>query len=109
MPIAQTLNTLNANAILPANNTIWLRMTKSGPFYSTFYSLDGTTWVPVWTTGATLKNLKAGVFAYNRTGTTCADATTTSLVAGAGATAGAGSEPGLRANPYPSIAGTASY
>jgi hypothetical protein len=69
-PIAQVLNTLNANAILPASNTIWLRMTKNGPFYSTFYSLDGATWVPVWTTGATLKNVRAGVFAYNRNGTT---------------------------------------
>ncbi len=70
MQVTQTLNTLNANAILPANNTIWLRMTKTGPYYSTSYSVDGVTWVPVWTTGATLNNLQAGVFAFNRAGTT---------------------------------------
>jgi beta-glucosidase len=68
--VTQTLNTLNANSILPANNTIWLRMTKSGPYYSTFYSVDGDTWVPVWTTGATLTNPKVGLLAVNRTGTT---------------------------------------
>lgn len=68
--VAQTLNTLNANAILPANNTVWLRMTKTGSSYSTFYSLDGGTWVPVWTNGATLKDPQVGVFAFNRAGTT---------------------------------------
>ena len=68
--VTQTLNTLNANSILPANNTIWLRMTKSGPYYSTFYSVDGDTWVPVWTTGATLTNPKVGLLAINRAGTT---------------------------------------
>jgi beta-glucosidase len=68
--VNQTLNTLNANAILPANNTIWLRMAKNGSQYSTSYSLDGTTWVPVWTTGATLNNPQVGVLADNRAGTT---------------------------------------
>ena len=68
--VAQTLNTTNANAILPADNTIWLRMSKTGYTYSTFYSVDGDTWVPVWTTGATLKNLRIGPFAFNRAGTT---------------------------------------
>ncbi|HEY3088424.1 MAG TPA: glycoside hydrolase family 3 C-terminal domain-containing protein [Jatrophihabitantaceae bacterium] len=68
--VNQTLNTLNANSILPANNTIWLRMTKNGAHYSTFYSVDGVTWVPVWTTGATLTNPRIGLFAFNRAGTT---------------------------------------
>ncbi|WP_345630256.1 glycoside hydrolase family 3 C-terminal domain-containing protein [Rugosimonospora acidiphila] len=68
--VTQTLNTLNANAILPADNTIWLRMSKSGAHYSTSYSLDGTTWVPVWTTGATLNNPQVGLFAFNRAGAT---------------------------------------
>lgn len=67
--VTQTLNTLDASSILPANNTIWLRMTKNGPYYSTLYSIDGQTWVPVWRTGATLNNLRAGVFAFNRAGT----------------------------------------
>jgi beta-glucosidase len=68
--VNQTLNTLNANSILPANNTIWLRMTKNGAHYSTFYSVDGETWVPVWTTGATLTNPRIGLLAFNRAGTT---------------------------------------
>ncbi|WP_203919079.1 glycoside hydrolase family 3 C-terminal domain-containing protein [Rugosimonospora africana] len=68
--VTQTLNTLNANSVLPADNTIWLRMTKSGARYSTSYSVDGTTWVPVWTTGATLNNPQVGLFAFNRAGTT---------------------------------------
>ncbi|MBO0867297.1 MAG: glycoside hydrolase family 3 C-terminal domain-containing protein [Micromonosporaceae bacterium] len=68
--VNQTLNTLPANAILPDSNTIWLRMTKSGARYATFYSVDGQTWVPVWSTGATLRNPQVGVFAYNRAGTT---------------------------------------
>ena len=70
VPVAQTLNTSDATSVLPANNTVWLRMTKTGSHYSTFYSVDGDTWVPVWTTGATLNNLQAGVFAFNRAGTT---------------------------------------
>jgi beta-glucosidase len=70
--VAQTLNTTNANAILPADNTIWLRMSKLGSRYSTSYSLDGDTWVPVWSTGATLENVKVGLFAFNRAGTTTA-------------------------------------
>jgi beta-glucosidase len=68
--VNQTLNTLNANTILPADNTIWLRMTKSGARYTMSYSVDGQTWVPVWTTGATLTNPQAGLFAFNRAGTT---------------------------------------
>ena len=67
--VNQTLNTLNANTILPANNTIWLRMSKHGAQYSTSYSVDGQTWTPVWTTGATLTDLQAGLFAFNRAGT----------------------------------------
>jgi beta-glucosidase len=68
--VNQRLNSLDANAILPDDNTIWLRMTKTGARYSTSYSLDGTTWVPVWTTGATLTNPQVGLFAFNRAGTT---------------------------------------
>jgi beta-glucosidase len=67
--VAQTLNATAANTILPANNTIWLRLAKNGNFYSTSYSVDGTTFVPVWTTGATFRNLRTGVFAYNRAST----------------------------------------
>jgi regulation of enolase protein 1 (concanavalin A-like superfamily) len=70
----QTLNTTSANDVYPANNTIWLQMAKTEFTYSTSYSLDGETWVPVWTTGATLHNIKVGVLAY--TGTAAAGALT---------------------------------
>jgi beta-glucosidase len=63
---AQTLNTTPANDLYPADNTIWLRMTKTGYTYSTFYSLDGDTWVPVWTTGATLQDVDVGLLSINR-------------------------------------------
>jgi hypothetical protein len=45
-------------------------MKKDGARYTTSYSVDGQTWVPVWTTGATLTNPQAGLFAFNRAGTT---------------------------------------
>lgn len=68
--VNQTLNTTPMNGVLPAGNTIWLRMTKEGYTYTTSYSLDGHTWVPVWSTGATLSNLKVGPFAFNGAATT---------------------------------------
>jgi FIMAH domain len=40
-------------------------MTRQGSTYSTAYSLDGVTWVPVWTTGATLRNVKVGLVAFS--------------------------------------------
>ena len=45
-------------------------MTKQRYTYTTSYSLDGNTWVPVWSTGATLRNIKVGLFAFNGAGTT---------------------------------------
>ncbi|MGZ4218556.1 MAG: glycoside hydrolase family 3 C-terminal domain-containing protein [Solirubrobacteraceae bacterium] len=68
--VNQTLNTTPMNGVLPSDNTIWLRMTKKGYTYTTSYSLDGSTWVPVWSTGATLKDVKAGLFAFNGAATT---------------------------------------
>ena len=68
--VNQTLNTTPMNGVLPTDNTIWLRMTKHGYTYTTSYSLDGSTWVPVWSTGATLSNIKVGLFAFNGAATT---------------------------------------
>ena len=68
--VNQTLNTTPMNGVLPNDNTIWLRMTKKGHTYTTSYSLNGSTWVPVWSTGATLKNIKTGLFAFNGPATT---------------------------------------
>jgi beta-glucosidase len=63
--VNQTLNTTPMNGVLPADNTIWLRMAKQGYTYTTSYSLDGDTWVPVWSTGATLSNVKVGLIAFS--------------------------------------------
>jgi len=68
--VNQTLNTTPMNGVLPGDNTIWLRMTKKGYTYTTSYSLDGSTWVPVWSTGVTLKGIEAGLFAFNGAATT---------------------------------------
>ncbi len=68
--VNQTLNTTPMNGVLPPDNTIWLRMTKQRYTYTTSYSLDGNTWVPVWSTGATLSNINVGLFAFNGAGTT---------------------------------------
>jgi regulation of enolase protein 1 (concanavalin A-like superfamily) len=63
--VNQTLNTTSANAIWPADNTIWLRIKRNGPTYTTAYSLDGSTWTTVWSTGATLINPRVGVYSYS--------------------------------------------
>lgn len=68
--LAQTLTTLPANSIVPTTtNTVWFRMSKTDVIYRIYYSVDGITFAPLWTTGATLNPVKVGVFAYNRTGT----------------------------------------
>jgi beta-glucosidase len=69
-PVAQVLTTIPTASILGANTTVWLRMVKRGPIYTTSYSTDGVSFTPIYTTGAALANVKAGVFAYNRAGTT---------------------------------------
>ena len=51
------------------NKSVWLKMTKRGQRYQTSYSMDGTSWTPFYEVGASLKNVQAGVFAYNRNGT----------------------------------------
>jgi beta-glucosidase len=63
--VNQTLNTTPMTGVLPSDDTIWLRMSKQGYTYTTSYSLDGQTWVRVWSTGATLRDLKVGPFAFN--------------------------------------------
>jgi beta-glucosidase len=69
-PVAQVLTTIPTASIMGAGTTVWLRMAKRGPIYTTSYSTDGVSFTPIYTTGAALANVKAGVFAYNRAGTT---------------------------------------
>ena len=69
-PVNQILTQPVADSIVPASNAIWFRMIKAGSTYSIFYSVDGTSWTSLWTTGATFTNLKVGLFSYNGTATT---------------------------------------
>jgi hypothetical protein len=46
-------------------STVWLRMVKQGPRYSTSYSTNGTDFTPIYATGAALMNVKVGLFAFN--------------------------------------------
>ncbi len=67
--VNQVLASPVADAIVPSSNTVWFRMAKTGQIYSIFYSVDGTTFVPLWTTGATLVNPRVGLFSTNGSGT----------------------------------------
>jgi beta-glucosidase len=67
-PVTQTLATVPLTSA--PNNTIWLRMVKHGPRYATYYSIDGTQFLPVYEVGQSLSNTKVGLFALNGAGTT---------------------------------------
>lgn len=66
-PVTQVLATVPL-ASAPGN-TIWLRMVKHGPRYATYYSTDGTQFLPVYQVGQSLRNTKVGLFAFNGAGT----------------------------------------
>jgi beta-glucosidase len=65
IPVNNNLNSVSANAIWPANNTVWLRISRKGDVYTTSYSLDGTTWTTAYSQGATINNPKVGVYSYS--------------------------------------------
>jgi regulation of enolase protein 1 (concanavalin A-like superfamily) len=44
-------------------NTVWLRMVKRGPRFTTYYSADGTHFSQLYSAGANLADLKVGLFA----------------------------------------------
>jgi hypothetical protein len=65
------LRSLPTASIVSGNNaSLWLKMVKTGPRYQTYYSTDGTNWTPFYEVGASLSNVKLGLFSYNRAGTT---------------------------------------
>ena len=66
-PVTQLLTTIPTGSLL--GNTVWLRMVKVGPRYATYYSADGTHYTPIYNVGASLTNVKVGLFAFNGTGT----------------------------------------
>lgn len=55
--------TLSMADVIGANQTVWLRLTKSGDTYTAAYSVDGKKFVNVGTANATLKNVQAGMVA----------------------------------------------
>ncbi len=68
-PISQSLINLPTAGIL-TGTTVYLRMRKQGARYTTYYSADGVDWKPVYEVGSSLRNVKVGVYAFNRAGTT---------------------------------------
>jgi regulation of enolase protein 1 (concanavalin A-like superfamily) len=63
-PVTQTLASVPTDPILGAGRTVWLRMRKRGPRYTTYYSSDGRRFRPIYTSGASLSGVRAGLFAY---------------------------------------------
>ena len=69
-PLVTTLASVpTAGFLSGTDKALWLKMVKRGNRYQTYYSTDGSTWTPVYEVGASLTNVKAGIFAYNRAGT----------------------------------------
>jgi beta-glucosidase len=61
-PVSQVLATLPTTGRI--GSTVWLRMVKSGARYTVYYSTDGSNFVPFYNVGASLTNVKVGVFAF---------------------------------------------
>jgi beta-glucosidase len=62
-PVSQVLATFPNVATL--GNTLWLRMVKSGQRYTTYYSTNGSNFVPFYNVGANLTNVKVGMFGFS--------------------------------------------
>ena len=66
---ADTATSINGN-VVGSNNTLWLRMVKSGNSYTSYYSTDGTNFTAVGTSYTlAFKNVQAGLIAINGSGT----------------------------------------
>jgi regulation of enolase protein 1 (concanavalin A-like superfamily) len=57
-PVSQVLATART-----AGRTVWLRMTKRGPRYTTYYSGDGVHFARIYSAGADLRDVRVGAFA----------------------------------------------
>ena len=55
--------TLSMADIIGANQTVWLRLVKTGDSYAASYSVDGKKFVSVGSVSATLKDVQAGMIA----------------------------------------------
>jgi beta-glucosidase len=67
--VTQVLATV-PTAGLVNSNTVWLAMDKRGARYTTYYSTDGAHFTPIYNVGASLSNVKVGLFAWNGAATT---------------------------------------
>jgi beta-xylosidase len=62
--ITQALATIPTASLL-TSNTVWLAMDKAGARYTTYYSTDGVHFTPIYNVGASLSDVKVGLFAWN--------------------------------------------
>jgi beta-glucosidase len=67
--VTQVLTTIPTAGLL-STNTVWLAMNKIGPRYTTYYSTDGVHFIPIYNVGASLSNVKVGLFAWNGSAST---------------------------------------
>ncbi len=67
--VTQVLDTVPTAGVL-TSATVWLAMVKTGSRYTTYYSTDGTHFIPIYNVGASLSNVKVGLFAWNGPATT---------------------------------------
>jgi beta-glucosidase len=68
VPVTQTLANVPTAAIIAAgtqNRTLWLRMTKQGTRYTASYSVNGSTWTDLYELGASLRDVRVGVYGYS--------------------------------------------
>lgn len=72
-PRAQILATVPTAALLGSNKTVWLRLVKTGSRYRSYYSADGLSFTRLYETGASLRNVEVGVFAWNGATTAASD------------------------------------
>lgn len=62
-PVTHALASIPTTGLL--STSVWLRMVKHGPGYTTYYSRDGAHFMRVYEAGASLSNVKVGLFAFN--------------------------------------------
>jgi alpha-glucuronidase len=62
--VTQVLATIPTAGVL-TSNSVWLAMDKVGARYTTYYSTDGVHFSPIYNVGASLSNVRVGLFAWN--------------------------------------------
>jgi beta-glucosidase len=62
--VTQVLATIPTAGVL-TSNSVWLAMDKVGARYTTYYSTDGVHFSPIYNVGASLSDVRVGLFAWN--------------------------------------------